>query len=292
MPITTAGDRDRTRPFGEIGAPRRLRQGARGGAARGPDRRCRPLGQGHDLDRHGGARRRRLPGRARIRAMRCAAPRRFGRGCGSARPPSAGARSCSRSSRRSRSSRCAATSTRACASAASAVSTQSCSRRAGSTGLGSQTEIGLRFDPAEMLPEAGQGSLALQVRAGEEGARRGGRRRGDAAARRGRAPLRRAGRRRLPGAGRRAPRRLVADRARRRRGRRLDRAAHRRRPGRGRARAARLRVVRVDRHAARGAGGGARSRPGGARPRGRSLPADRAGAARRRAGRRHAATTG
>jgi hydroxymethylbilane synthase len=34
--------------------------------------------------------------------------------------------------------------------------------------LGLQTEIGLRFDPGEMLPEAGQGSLALQVRIGEE----------------------------------------------------------------------------------------------------------------------------
>jgi hydroxymethylbilane synthase len=34
--------------------------------------------------------------------------------------------------------------------------------------LGLDTEIGLRFDPVEMLPEAGQGSLALQVRAGEE----------------------------------------------------------------------------------------------------------------------------
>ena len=35
--------------------------------------------------------------------------------------------------------------------------------------LGLQDEIGLRFDPAELLPEAGQGALALQVRAGEEG---------------------------------------------------------------------------------------------------------------------------
>ena len=34
--------------------------------------------------------------------------------------------------------------------------------------LGLDREIGLRFDPAAMLPEAGQGSLALQVRAGEE----------------------------------------------------------------------------------------------------------------------------
>jgi hydroxymethylbilane synthase len=34
--------------------------------------------------------------------------------------------------------------------------------------LGLEGEIGLRFDPAELLPEAGQGALALQVRAGEE----------------------------------------------------------------------------------------------------------------------------
>jgi len=34
--------------------------------------------------------------------------------------------------------------------------------------LGLAAEIGLRFDPDELLPEAGQGALALQVRAGEE----------------------------------------------------------------------------------------------------------------------------
>jgi hydroxymethylbilane synthase len=34
--------------------------------------------------------------------------------------------------------------------------------------LGLEAEIGLRFDPGELLPEAGQGALALQVRAGEE----------------------------------------------------------------------------------------------------------------------------
>jgi hydroxymethylbilane synthase len=34
--------------------------------------------------------------------------------------------------------------------------------------LGLQGEIGHRFDPAELLPEAGQGALAFQVRAGEE----------------------------------------------------------------------------------------------------------------------------
>jgi hydroxymethylbilane synthase len=33
--------------------------------------------------------------------------------------------------------------------------------------LGLEREIGHRFDPAELLPEAGQGALALQVRAGE-----------------------------------------------------------------------------------------------------------------------------
>ena len=34
--------------------------------------------------------------------------------------------------------------------------------------MGSEREVGRRFDPAEMLPEAGQGALALQVREGEE----------------------------------------------------------------------------------------------------------------------------
>jgi len=34
--------------------------------------------------------------------------------------------------------------------------------------LGLASEIGRRFDPAEIVPEAGQGALALQVRAGEE----------------------------------------------------------------------------------------------------------------------------
>jgi hydroxymethylbilane synthase len=34
--------------------------------------------------------------------------------------------------------------------------------------LGLAAEIGRRFDPGELVPEAGQGALALQVRAGEE----------------------------------------------------------------------------------------------------------------------------
>ena len=38
--------------------------------------------------------------------------------------------------------------------------------------LGLDGEIGLRLDPEVMLPEAGQGALALQVRGGRGGARR------------------------------------------------------------------------------------------------------------------------
>ena len=34
--------------------------------------------------------------------------------------------------------------------------------------LGLSGEIGLRLEPGQVLPEAGQGALALQVRAGEE----------------------------------------------------------------------------------------------------------------------------
>ena len=39
---------------------------------------------------------------------------------------------------------------------------------AGLDRLGLAHEIGLRFDPEELVPEAGQGAVALQVRAGEE----------------------------------------------------------------------------------------------------------------------------
>jgi hydroxymethylbilane synthase len=39
---------------------------------------------------------------------------------------------------------------------------------AGLDRLGLQREIGLRFDPNELVPEAGQGAVALQVRVGEE----------------------------------------------------------------------------------------------------------------------------
>jgi hydroxymethylbilane synthase len=39
---------------------------------------------------------------------------------------------------------------------------------AGLDRLGLGAEVGLRFDPQEIVPEAGQGAIALQVRAGEE----------------------------------------------------------------------------------------------------------------------------
>jgi hydroxymethylbilane synthase len=39
---------------------------------------------------------------------------------------------------------------------------------AGLDRLGLEAEIGYRFDPGELVPEAGQGAVALQVRAGEE----------------------------------------------------------------------------------------------------------------------------
>jgi hydroxymethylbilane synthase len=39
---------------------------------------------------------------------------------------------------------------------------------AGLDRLGLAAEVGHRFDPEELVPEAGQGAVALQVRAGEE----------------------------------------------------------------------------------------------------------------------------
>ena len=68
----------------------------------------------------------------------------------------------------SRSSRCAGTSTRACASAASAASTRSCSPRPVSSGSASAPRSAGASSRTRSCPEAGQGALALQVRAGEE----------------------------------------------------------------------------------------------------------------------------
>ena len=91
---------------------------------------------------------------------------------------------------------------------------------AGLDRLGLGGEIGYRFRPEELLPEAGQGAVALQVRAGEEELVAVRRRRRDAPAGRGRARVRRQDRRRLPRARGGPPRRRGADGAHRRRGRR------------------------------------------------------------------------
>ena len=61
MPITTAGDRDRTKPFGQIGERGVFVKELEEALLDGPHRRRRALRQGHDLDRHRRARGRRLP---------------------------------------------------------------------------------------------------------------------------------------------------------------------------------------------------------------------------------------
>ena len=299
-----AGHRDRARPDHDRRRPRpveavrrdrlarRLRQGARGGAARAPHRRRRALGEGHDVDRSRRPRRRRVS-RARRSARRALRRRRdSARACGSARRRRAARRSCSRSSRRSRSSRCAATSTRVCASAASAGSTRSCSPRAGSTGSASRTRSAIASTPSELLPEAAQGALALQVRAGEEHLVAAA----DHAETRRRVEAERAAVAAV-GGGCLAPVAAHHDGTTltaldRRRGRLVARAPHRRRPGRARPRARGARSGEDRRHPRGGAGRSARRAARGARPRGRALPADPDRAARRRADRPVAATTG
>ena len=166
-PITTAGDRDRTKPFGEIGARgvfvKELEEALLAGRI---DVAVHSAKDMTSTDADGlavGA----YPPREDPRDALCGAEG-CGPACGSGPPPSAGARNSSHSSRRSRSSRCAATSTRACASAGA----QPRRDRAGGvrprSPRASSARSGCRFDPGELLPEAGQGALAFQVRAGEE----------------------------------------------------------------------------------------------------------------------------
>ncbi len=80
--------------------------------------------------------------------------------------------------------------------------------------LGLAAEIDRRFAPEELLPEAGQGALALQVRAGEEELVRELRPRGDAAASGGRTRVSRGRGRWLSCAGGRFSRRRDSHRAR------------------------------------------------------------------------------
>ena len=102
--------------------------------------------------------------RRRPVARRCAARGRAGRH----RARCAGARSCARCGRTSRSSSCAATSTRGCASSPRARSTRSCSPPRGSSGSGVRARRRRRCD---FVPAPGQGTLALEARAGDERAR-------------------------------------------------------------------------------------------------------------------------
>ena len=140
--------------------------------------------------------------------------------------------------------------------------------------LGLAAEIGHRFDPAELLPEAAQGALALQVREGEAELVAARRSRGDAPSRGGRASCSGSGRRGLPRARGGVSRRRDARRPRRRRGRLVDRAPKRRRSGGARPRAAcGSRSGEDRRHPRRRAGGAARRAARGARPRGRPLSA-------------------
>ena len=169
VPITTAGDRDRKSPFGQIGERGVFVKEIEEALLARPDRRRRALGQGHDLDRHRRARRRRLS-RARRSTRRA-------RSAPSALEP--GMRIGTASVRRRAQllalrsvdlGRAAARKRRdAPAQGARARARRArCSPPAGSTGSGSRDEIGLRIPVETMLPEAAQGALALQVRAGEE----------------------------------------------------------------------------------------------------------------------------
>ena len=168
VPITTAGDRDRTKPFGEIGERgvfvKELEEALLDGRIDVAVHSAKDM-TSTDTEglvvgaylRAGGSTRRALR-RERDQA-RDAHRHRLGSPAG----PAARARAVALDRASPRQHRHAAAQARR-----ARASTRSCSRRAGSTGSGSASEIGHRFDPEELLPEAGQGALALQVRAGEE----------------------------------------------------------------------------------------------------------------------------
>ena len=245
VPITTAGDRDRTKPFGEIGSRGVFVKELEEALLARTDRRRGAFGEGHDVDRCRRTRGRRVsrargPARRALRRRRLAAGNAHRHGVGA--PASAAARARARAV-----DRAAAREHRhaACASEASAGSTLSCLPPAVSTGWASPPRSTCASIPTSCCPEAGQGALALQVRVGEEElvAAAGSRR--DAASRRGRAAVRRCRRRRLSRAGGRVPRRRHPDRARSCRGRILDAPRDGRRSGGARPRARVARRGRV-----------------------------------------------
>ena len=290
VPITTAGDRDRTRPFGEIGARgvfvKELEEALLAGridvavhsAKDMTSTDTEGLAVGAYLDARGSAR------RALRRRRSCGPGMRIGTASVRRR------RSCSRSSRRCRSSRCAATSTRGCASAASAGSTRSCSPPAASTGSASATRSGT----ASSRTRCSRRRDRARSRSRCARARRSSSARADDAETRRRVEAERACVA-VIGGGCLAPVAAYhdgddADRARRRRGRQLDRAPQRRRSRPQLAAAAdavrldlTMRVI-VTRPQAQGEPSLARLR--GARPRAGRVPADRDRAARRRSDRR------
>ena len=212
MPITTAGDRDRKSPFGQIGERGVFVKEIEEALLAGPiDVAVHSAKDMTSTDTDG------LVGRRVPRARR---PARRAVGADEIRPGMRigtasvrRRRSCSRSTRRSRSSRCAATSTRACARRASAGSTRSCSPRCGLDRLGLADEIGLRIPRRRDAPRGGAGRARAAGARRRGGARRARRPRRDAPPRRGRARVRRA--RSAPAASRRSRRTTTASGSRR-----------------------------------------------------------------------------
>ena len=167
VPITTAGDRDRTKPFGEIGARgvfvKELEEALLAGRI---DVAVHSAKDMTSTDTEGlavGA----YPPREDPRDALCGADATAARDA-----DRHGLRAPARAAARARADaldRAAAREHRhAPAQARRARARRRRARRVRARPARARREIGLRFDPAELLPEAGQGALALQVRAGEE----------------------------------------------------------------------------------------------------------------------------
>jgi hydroxymethylbilane synthase len=167
VPITTAGDRDRTKPFGEIGSRgvfvKELEEALLGGRIDVAVHSAKDMTSTDTSGLVVGA----YPPREDPRDALCGAPElRPGMRVGTA-------------SVRRRAQLLALEPTLSIEPLRGNIDTRL--RKRGERGLeavvlaacglerlGLSSEIGLRFDPEELLPEAGQGALALQVRSGEE----------------------------------------------------------------------------------------------------------------------------